>query len=84
MKGIKKETGNFWGAVFTNVSFFSSAFFAAVSVPRWERSSVCQRLKLHRERARGEGWKREREREAGGREGRDKGRQKINTKGFLK
>lgn len=48
---------------------FSSEFCAAVSVPHRARSSVCQRLKLHRESrgsARETDCKREREREKGG------------------
>lgn len=54
MNGHQKtrRNGNFWGVVLIDVipfSFFSQNFHAAVSVPRWERSSVCQRLKLHRE-----------------------------------
>lgn len=83
---IKKprRNGNFWGVVFTDViplsfffSFFPQNFRAAVSVPRWERSSGCQRLKLHREGREGGGAdsRKEREGEKGG-----KGRQKINIK----
>lgn len=71
IKKRKKNKGNVWGVVFTNVFFFSSEFCAAVSAPHWEREQCLSEINTtQRERGKQTGRK--------GREkkgGRNKGRQ---------